>query len=264
MSAAPEVRLVPLRRSGGRAPLLLVSAPEVNALGYVALARRLDPRESPISVETRRTGAGPRESEYSLAETAELAARYLDAVRAAQPKGPYQLAGMCAGAHLAFEMARALVAAGERVALLALLDTWPVENSARYPLVVLEALRARYRRLRRDGRLAAVAGTAAAALRRLGPSSEEQRRWRARVFPGEGFQPSIYTGPITVIRAEHQAYWRLRDRTLGWGARSDRPVDVHTVPGNHASLLRPPAVEEVARVIQAGLDAARGEARDAA
>lgn len=264
MSAPPEVRLVPLRRPGGRAPLLLISAPEVNALGYVALARRLDPAESPISVETRRTGAGPRQDEYSPAEMAELSARYLAAVRAAYPEGPYLLAGMCDGAHLAFEMARDLCAQGARVALLALLDTWPVENSAHYPLVVLEALRARHARLSRQGRLTAALGVAAAALRRLGPSSVEQRRWRARVFPGKGFRPPVYEGRITVIRAAHQAYYRLRDETLGWGARSRLPVEVCEVPGDHAGLLRLPAVAEVARVIQARLDAAHGEARDAA
>jgi thioesterase domain-containing protein len=264
VSAEPDVRLVPLGRPGGRPPLLLISAPEVNTLGYVALARRLDPRESPISVETRRTGVGPRQDEYSLAEMAALSARYLSAVRAAHPEGPYFLAGMCDGAHLAFEMARNLSAAGARVALLALLDTWPVENSAHYPLVVLEALRARYARVARRGRLTAAAGVLAAALRRLGPPSEEQRRWRDRVFPGAGFEPPVYGGRITVIRAERQAYYRLRDETLGWGARSSLPVDVCAVPGDHAGLLRLPAVAEVARVIQARLDAARKGAREAA
>ncbi len=51
-----------------------------------------------------------------------LAARYAAAVRAVQPAGPYHLAGWSLGGGIAFEMARQLTAAGQPVALLALID----------------------------------------------------------------------------------------------------------------------------------------------
>jgi thioesterase domain-containing protein len=52
-----------------------------------------------------------------------MAARYLAAVREAQPRGPYRLLGWSFGGLVAFEMARRLRQEGEEVALLALLDT---------------------------------------------------------------------------------------------------------------------------------------------
>jgi thioesterase domain-containing protein len=51
-----------------------------------------------------------------------MAADHLATVRALQPQGPYLLGGHCNGGLIAFEMARRLLAAGERVDLLALLD----------------------------------------------------------------------------------------------------------------------------------------------
>jgi len=55
-----------------------------------------------------------------------LAAEYLHLVRAVQPTGPYRLAGYSFGGNVAHQMAADLVAAGERVELLALLDPAPL------------------------------------------------------------------------------------------------------------------------------------------
>jgi thioesterase domain-containing protein len=51
-----------------------------------------------------------------------LATRYLDLIRAIQPGGPYRLAGHSLGGIICYEMARQLLAARERVALLIMID----------------------------------------------------------------------------------------------------------------------------------------------
>ena len=51
-----------------------------------------------------------------------MAADRLRALRAFQPRGPYLLGGYCNGGLVAYEMAHQLVAAGETVALLVLVD----------------------------------------------------------------------------------------------------------------------------------------------
>src|SRR5690606_7286479 len=53
----------------------------------------------------------------------EMAAHYVAEIRTVQPRGPYYLSGYCFGGNVAYEMARQLEAAGETVALLALLDS---------------------------------------------------------------------------------------------------------------------------------------------
>lgn len=56
-----------------------------------------------------------------------MARRYLDAIRAVEPAGPYLLGGCSTGAAIAFELASQLVGAGAEVALLAAIDQDLVE-----------------------------------------------------------------------------------------------------------------------------------------
>ncbi len=58
-----------------------------------------------------------------LTRIEDMAADYIAALRTVQPKGPYFLGGWSFGGLVAFEMAQQLLAAGEEVALLAVLDT---------------------------------------------------------------------------------------------------------------------------------------------
>ena len=53
-----------------------------------------------------------------------MAARYVEAVRAEQPEGPYHLGGWSLGGVIAFEMARQLREGGHEVATVALFDSW--------------------------------------------------------------------------------------------------------------------------------------------
>ena len=261
-----------LRRRGSHPPLLLVAAPDVNALGYVALARALGAAESATVVQAR-AGTRPGEErrpprEYDPEEQRAMASSCLEAARAVEPRGPYFLAGMCDGAHVAFEMARQLEAHGEHVALLAMLDTWPVENTAYYPLVRLDGLLRRWRRASGPERLRLLARSARSltltgkdADGRQAEVDDDQRRWRARVWPGPSFVPSTYGGRITVLRTARQPYWRIRDEALGWRERTTQPVELHIVPGDHVSLLREPHVTAVAGTLTSCLHAARAAAR---
>jgi acetoacetyl-CoA synthetase len=63
-----------------------------------------------------------------------MAARYLSEIRTVQPTGPYHIGGFSMGGLVAYEMAQQLRAAGEEVALLALLDTFPKQGPRRSTL----------------------------------------------------------------------------------------------------------------------------------
>ncbi len=57
-------------------------------------------------------------------DLSERSARYLAAIRAVQPQGPYRLAGWSFGGMVAYEMARMLLVAGEEVGYLGLIDSY--------------------------------------------------------------------------------------------------------------------------------------------
>jgi thioesterase domain-containing protein len=58
----------------------------------------------------------------------EMAACYIEQIKAAQPKGPYTIIGWSFGGAVAFEMAHQLINAGEQVSHVMLLDTWAKYN----------------------------------------------------------------------------------------------------------------------------------------
>lgn len=61
-------------------------------------------------------------------------------MREVRPRGPYLLGGLCVGGAIAIEMARRLDAAGERVALVAVIDLVQVPARTRLEAVA-DALR---------------------------------------------------------------------------------------------------------------------------
>jgi oxalate---CoA ligase len=66
---------------------------------------------------------------HNIPSIEQMAADYLPLLAAAQPRGPYRLGGHCNGALIAWELAHQLVAAGERVELVAMIE--PITLNAR-------------------------------------------------------------------------------------------------------------------------------------
>ncbi len=122
-------RLVVLRAgSAAEAPVLCVHAAGGDVSLYEELAREL--RAGPAVLGVCPPAAGDVASGPAPATPAraleQLAGEQVTAIRAVQPDGPYRLVGECSGGVLAYEIARQLEVAGERVSLLALIDALPL------------------------------------------------------------------------------------------------------------------------------------------
>jgi aspartate racemase len=263
--------LVQIRPGTAGRAFFCVSGPKVNALGYAFLARHLGPGRPVYGLQSEyeRRAAG----EYTQPELEELAAEYIRAMRAAQPEGPYFFGGLCSGASIAFEMARQLEAQGQQVGLLAIFDTWVLENTYSYVPWLLDYY------ARRAGSLVRSPGEHGAGLRRLlsaaggklkrhaeggdapaGGVDPEAIPWRAQYFPGPDFVPLTYRGRVTLFRIHKQPFTRIRDYELGWRMRALGGVEVHLVPGDHETIMREPHVRELAAQLEECLS--RAEARE--
>jgi amino acid adenylation domain-containing protein len=246
--------LVEIQTGDTRPPLFCVSMPNVNALGYVALARHLGTDQPVFGLQAQYPE--DLQGEHSQTAVDDLATEYLEVVRTVRPQGPYQFIGMCRGAHIAFEMARRLEAEGQKVALVGILDTWVLENTYnRFLYVEYYA-----RRLRSSLRLAPRDQLKLIKEKTLGKGAEQQEQASAATpagkqlanpmqayFPGPDFQPKTIAGRVSVFRARRQPLNRIRDRELGWGKLAAGGVDLHYVPGEHgASVLREPNVQVLA------------------
>jgi len=114
--------LVPIITTGSLPPVFGVAPGDGNILPFNALAQSLGPGQPFFGLQY----SGIDGANEPVESVGQMAAQFLREVRQVQPVGPYRLLGICFGAIVSFEMARQLVAAGEEVAFVGLLDPSPL------------------------------------------------------------------------------------------------------------------------------------------
>ncbi|HZI49810.1 MAG TPA: thioesterase domain-containing protein, partial [Pyrinomonadaceae bacterium] len=224
--------LVLLERGGQDTPFFFVHPVGGTILQYRAFAHRLGVERPFYALQSPALEGNPLPPDISI-ET--LARSYLDAVRTAVPKGPYLLGGWSFGGLVAFEMARALRYAGEEVALLVLLDSHAQSDPHADP-----------------NELATLAAW------ELGDGQSWPQRYFATVErivcthlgAAARWTPKPYDGRAILFAARQSGV--VHDATLGWGPLLPR-LSVIEVEADHFSLLRGPAIDEVAEKLRVAL-----------
>src|SRR5208282_5878917 len=112
--------LVPINPGGSQLPLFLVHGAEGNVLLYRQLARHLGPDQPVYGFQSQ----GLNGNGSFRASIEEMVSHYVRELVGLQPSGPYRLGGYCLGGAIALEMAQQLQAQGERVSLVAILETY--------------------------------------------------------------------------------------------------------------------------------------------
>ncbi len=277
--------LVTIQPGGDRPPVFCVPGIGGNAVGYYALARHLGPDQPVFGLQT--PGLDGRTQPFTRIE--DLAAHYVQEVRAAGASGPFHLVGASFGGLVAFEMARQLELAGEDVGLVALLDSYApgyasagIEGSA-----MPQAMRGYVARIRfhlhsllaKPGRLGHLRGMARTLLRRT-----RSRAWQIAYRLHEGtmtrlppymrnvreagylasrrYAPAPAPLAIAMFRARDRAVDDPGDPRLGWGGIARGGVEVVPVPGNHLSMLIEPHIRVLAAELRQRLDGATKAARE--
>jgi amino acid adenylation domain-containing protein len=240
---AEPTGLVTLQGGGTRPPVFLTGAGDGNGLVLHRQLARCIGSDHPFFGFR----AGPANVERLVGE-------YVRRMRSVQPHGPYVLLGECAGGILAFEMARRLISEGERVALLALIDTpFPSKRrSLSHPFRHISkswsgdkvARRIRHHRqvaagLRIGHRLRYLLSKARVALKALlGLGESVQIRallqQTAYVRMLVRHEPAPLPGRVFLIQSEVGSREGL---DAAW-ARVTQGVEVANVPGDRSSYLR--------------------------
>jgi long-chain acyl-CoA synthetase len=257
--------LHPVREGCTATPLFCV----YGASRYRDLAERLGERQPTYGLFT--------EQEFEVVQTAEdgttsvsfprveqLAAEYIDQVRAIQPEGPVHLAGLSFGGRVALEMAQLLEKRGEATGFVAAFDTYMpgatrrnhwgwfrhhVANVFRQgpgPLLKVIAVKRRAR----EGRVSIARGRAPRATESSAALSRNaELRRRARDL----HQPRPYAGKIVLFRAmqaiQYLPYYEI-DPLLGWGRLALGELHTHDIPGSHTGMLRGPGVARIAELLR--------------
>jgi thioesterase domain-containing protein/acyl carrier protein len=257
---APSCLIRLQRGAEGRPPLFAVHQVGGHVYSFRALAKALGPAQPFYGLRSR--GFEPGEGE-PLRSVEAMAEHYLALVRELQGAGPYRLAGASMGGMVAFELAHRLRAAGEEVALLALMDTPCGEQMPRRPQEPADftalifagvGLPLTYEELRPlDPEAQLVhALEKARAMGAVGPDFDlgEARRLlavlEANVEALYGYRPRPYPGPVVLYRAAERRNQDSARPELAWIEHAAGGLDFVVVPGNHATMHEPPHVQAMA------------------
>ena len=274
--------LVMIQGGGDRLPFFCVHAAGGNVLEYHDLARMLGPDQPFYGLQAKGLD-GKSEPHTSIKD---MAAYYIKEMREVQPDGPYLIGGRSSGGTIAFEMACRLAAEGQKVALLALLDTYPAGYFKLLPGSGSLGRRAgRFRRklqshvmnLRQLGmaeRVSYVFGKL-----KYAPAKTKHKLYRraykiykkiGRPLPPvlqnieeinfaavKDYEPQTYSGDVTLFLASDlTADYDLHD---GWRELVSGNIDAHEISGNHINIIKEPHVRALAEKLRACLRRAQND-----
>lgn len=236
--------LVTLRSAPQGRPLFLIHSGLGEVVTYGLLVRKLSAR--PVY---GLQAPGVQGECWPLLSIPKMADRYLPEILERDPTGPYLLGGTCMGGMVAFELAQRLVRMGRRVSLLALIDSPAAPYTgrrARWHELALDPLRDTLRIIRwRILRLRGLKVRQLHAYRRFVAAMTE--------LANRHYHPQFYPGTLTLLLTADTQY-RVEDRrkVMSQFARETR---ICTIPGTRTGLFMHPQVNELARQLQACLDA---------
>jgi non-ribosomal peptide synthetase component F/thioesterase domain-containing protein len=258
----PTTSLVAIRSGGARAPLYVISGIGGNVVRFQALTRYLDSDQPVYALQP----PGLDGNLPYITNIEDMAAHYIREIRILQPQGPYHLAGYSFGGLVAFQMGCDLLKHGDRIGLLALLDSPEWHYEARVARDI--SIRRRLTRYRiRIARVLFVAGRIQylserlgrrisrlvySSLRRFGRLPRNVRSIsEANSYAASNYRPNAFPGRLLLLRTRTHAAGAIRDDpTLGWGPLASE-VEVHEVSGDHDNMTSEPHVQILAKTLNA-------------
>jgi len=239
--------LVAIQRGSDRVPFFCIHGAGGNVLNFRDLARAMHPDQPFYGLQAAGID-GVNPPHRSIEEMAEA---YLTEIRTFQPAGPYLLGGYSGGGVIAYEIAQRLTALGEKVGLLAFIDTF-------HPRLAHKniTLFTRLERLQREG--VAYVKEAIIRQRRAAQSERDDRAIEGHLERGEPIPFNLrelylwrlferamaqydlrpYQGTATLFRAaaiDH--FFGGGGESYGWDRDVLGGVNVVQLPGHHSSLL---------------------------
>jgi thioesterase domain-containing protein len=261
-SAPASSLLAPMQLKGLKTPLFLAPGGLGDVLYLRDLVKHLGEDHPVYGLQSVR----PDLRSKGLASVPDLARRYLAEIRACQPHGPYFLAGHSSGGIIVYEIACQLLQAGERLGLVALIDTnLPGIRPRASPW---ERARIHARNFAGAADLPKRIAYLRARLERLFVKTIRstpllEPAARAGLIPDDRmllsellldtYVPPVLDAPLALFRAARRPPYERLDPLQAWN-RYAREIDVVDIPGDHWPLVFDPQARELARRIRERLD----------
>jgi thioesterase domain-containing protein/acyl carrier protein len=255
--AAPSP-LIAIQPHGSKPPFFCAHGTDC----YLNLARYLGPDQPFYGLAQHLEGKRVRHTRIE-----DIAAYYLREIRTVRPEGPFYIGGHSLGGLIAFEMAQQLRQLGQEVALLVLIDTRspvvrPLHTSrmfAEHRADDFSRHRVREKLYFLRQRLKRNLGKDVKALacefyfrtgKPLPPSL--QTFYVDQIVYGKiyaeahrNYVPRSYTGRAVYLKSDE-----AHDHVDGWNKFAAQGLDVHSVPGDHLTMLDEPQLQSLADTLR--------------
>jgi thioesterase domain-containing protein len=284
MQHQARTEVVAIQPHGSKLPLLFFPTLCGETSYAHGIARHLG-RDQPVcGVQP----SDPMSKCQSYVPLVEIARRYADDLCALQPDGSFRLAGYSFGGVLAYETACQLVDRGRQVKLVAVIDTgvsrdrvptlagsfgislavvrnlpnWVVDNILRTePKGFIAALNNHLQTLGKRGSRVLSSGSSMPCKPEIGDIFDVNRLPPKYVKMMESnlhalceYTPKHYPGRLTLFRARTRPLLHSQSEDLGWSEWVTCGVEILSIPGHHASILKEPSVQVLARNLQSAVD----------
>jgi len=275
--ASAHPNLVPIRSQGHLAPLFLIHPVGGEVQYAFDLARHLGADQPVYAL----AASGLVVGETPRASINEMATVYLDAIRHVQPTGPYTVAGWSLGGMIAYEIAHQLLAIGETINFVGMIDTgssaflrdqWSTKNVTEFDECKAflswitdqhaDASGARQHPARDELVTLAESGDIDAMFvvcqrEALLPAHLDMALVKqifavhvAGAKAGVAYETPPITATVMLLTAgQHGA----ADATLGWGDLLGENLHVTRIGGSHMSIVKSPHIEKLAHAISSGI-----------
>jgi pyochelin synthetase len=279
--------LVIVRPEGSRPPFFCVHAAGGNILIYRDLAERLGDDQPFYGLQSQ----GLDGEQPFLTRIEDMATHYVGEIRKVQPSGPYFLGGFCMGGNIALEIAQQLQAQGEKVALVAFMETLNLSALPAASLsthifyqwqriafhfgnVMLLDAKDRFRFLWEKIKITRTRSNIwwGALLHRFlkdGRPGEKSEAWTlARLWDSNdravmNYVPRPYSGNVVNLRPRQQ-YAKNELPAVNWEGIVNAGPEVVLLPVYPAGMLIEPFVKNLASELRAAIDRAMQEGQDPA
>lgn len=262
--SAPWSSVVLIKPGGPKPPLFYLHAIGGNILGTYPLANQLGSDQPIYGLQT----PGLDGAQIPLSRVEDMAAHYIKEIQNVQPNGPYFLVGYSFGGFVAFEIACQLNRQGQKIGLLALLDTEsPNLIETRPSLVTTVGIHSRnLRQLKMSDRLAYIKDRVL--LRTIYKNKEKDflidnvteilspeylQVLEANFQAGLDYKGEFYPGKITLFRSCIQPIAQALRTDLGWGELAG-DIEIHDIPGDHNNLFKEPYIQVLGQKLKLCLD----------
>lgn len=254
--------LVPIQPKGHKRPFFHVCAYLISVLNFTDLGKYLDPERPFYGIQPQ----GLDENQPIHTQIEEMAAHYIKEIKMVQPEGPYLLGGHCAGAWVAYEMAKQLEAQGDQIEYLAIVDS-PAPNYVEPARGTLPYFGSRAMFYLKDRRLLNALAwklklqSESKLLYKFGTPQAQRikavREAHDQAYDDYNVTGGGYSGPLSIIRSsEHMVLYENEDWYRLWEGLTTGSVDYADVDCTHATLLKEPFVQELGACMREQIEGA--------